>query len=219
MNLIRVNQAPYLHDNALFVGNVLNFGDNDGIAFWYRHGSAVLLHLGLKHRVEDCVGDVTALLLRDVGTSLLGLGGETHLAFFLVHLGALAIVDGVALLLGHRLALPLRLRLHFGLALVLKVWHALLSVSCLALLVFHCLAFSLVLQKYCSEFKMKTTTVTYTESGTSMLNWDSRYLCHFSTKMAEIWSPGTSFQDVWTCKISALYLLYFHSYETFSVNH
>ena len=63
------------------------------------------------------------------------------------------------------------------------------------------------------------STVTYTESGTPMLNWDSRYLCHFSTEMAEIWSPGTSFQDVWTCKISALYLLYFHSYETFSGNH
>ena len=47
-----------------------------------------------------------------------------------------------------------------------------------------------------------------------MLNWDSRYLCHFSTEMAEIWSPGTSFQDVWTCKISALYLLYFHSCES-----
>ena len=58
-------------------------------------------------------------------------------------------------------------------------------------------------------------TVRETESGTVMLNWDSRYLCHFSTKMAEIWSPGTSFQDVWTCKISALYLLYFQSYESF----
>ena len=57
---------------------------------------------------------------------------------------------------------------------------------------------------------------TYTESGISMLNWDSRYLCHFSTKMAEIWSPGTSFlKDVWTCKISVLYLLYFHSCESF----
>ena len=55
-------------------------------------------------------------------------------------------------------------------------------------------------------------TVTYTESGTPMLNWDSRYLCHFSTKMAEIWSPGTSFQDVWPYKISALYLFYFQSY-------
>ena len=32
-----------------------------------------------------------------------------------------------------------------------------------------------------------------TESGTPMLNWDSRYLCHFSTEMAETWSPGTSF--------------------------
>ena len=35
--------------------------------------------------------------------------------------------------------------------------------------------------------------------------WDSGYLCHSSTEMAEIWSPGTSFQDVWTYKISALY--------------
>ena len=66
------------------------------------------------------------------------------------------------------------------------------------------------------ETTYASDTVTYTESGTPMLNWDSRYLCHFSTEMAEIWSPGTSFQDVWTCKISALYLLYFHSYETFS---
>ena len=37
-------------------------------------------------------------------------------------------------------------------------------------------------------------TVTYTESGTPMLSWDSPYLCHFSTEMAEIWSPGTSFK-------------------------
>ena len=59
-------------------------------------------------------------------------------------------------------------------------------------------------------------TVTYTESGTTpMLNWDSRYLCHFSTEMAEIWSPSTFFVDVWTYKISALYLLYFQSYESF----
>ena len=40
--------------------------------------------------------------------------------------------------------------------------------------------------------------VTYTESGTPMINWGSRYLCHFSTEMDEIWSPGTSSQDVWT---------------------
>ena len=59
-------------------------------------------------------------------------------------------------------------------------------------------------------------TVTYTESGTPMMNWDSRYLCHFSTEMAEIWSPGTFSKGVWTHKISALYLLYFQSYETFS---
>ena len=48
------------------------------------------------------------------------------------------------------------------------------------------------------------------------LFWDSEYLCHFSTKMAEIWSPGTFSKGVWTHKISALYLLYFQSYETFS---
>ena len=34
--------------------------------------------------------------------------------------------------------------------------------------------------------------------------------------MAEIWSPGTFFKDVWANKISALYLLYFQSYKTFS---
>ena len=49
--------------------------------------------------------------------------------------------------------------------------------------------------------------------------WDSGYLCHFSTEMAEIWCAGTFFQDVWTYKISAFYLLYFQSYETFSGNH
>ena len=62
-----------------------------------------------------------------------------------------------------------------------------------------------------SSKKMERSTTL----GTPMMNWDGRYLCHFSTEMAEIWSPGTSFQDVWTCKISALYLLYFHSYESF----
>ena len=81
------------------------------------------------------------------------------------------------------------------------------------------LLFTIVRQRTFWTFAFKDITVTYTESGTPMLNWDSRYLCHFSTEMAEIWSPGTSFQDVWTCKISALYLLYFHSYETFSGNH
>ena len=28
--------------------------------------------------------------------------------------------------------------------------------------------------------------------------------CHFSTEMAEFWSPATFFEDVWTYKISAL---------------
>ena len=52
--------------------------------------------------------------------------------------------------------------------------------------------------------------------GTGHCFWDSRYLCHFSTEMAEILFPGTFSKGVWTHKISALYLLYFHSYETFS---
>ena len=42
------------------------------------------------------------------------------------------------------------------------------------------------------------------------------YLCHFSTEMAEIWSPATFFQDVFAYKISALYHLYFQSYKAFS---
>ena len=40
------------------------------------------------------------------------------------------------------------------------------------------------------------------------------YLCHFSTEMAEIWSPVTFFEDVWTHKISALYHFYFQNYKT-----
>ena len=45
------------------------------------------------------------------------------------------------------------------------------------------------------------------------------YLCHFATEMAEIWSPATSYQDVFAYKISALYHLYFQSNETFSGSH
>ena len=48
---------------------------------------------------------------------------------------------------------------------------------------------------------------------------DTPYLCHFSTEMAEIWSPATSYQDVFAYKISALYHLYFQSNETFSGSH
>ena len=48
---------------------------------------------------------------------------------------------------------------------------------------------------------------------------DTPYLCHFATEMAEIWSPATSYQDVFAYKISALYHLYFQSYETFSEIH
>ena len=35
------------------------------------------------------------------------------------------------------------------------------------------------------------------------------------TEMAEMLFQGTFCEDVWTCKISALYLLYFESYESF----
>ena len=34
--------------------------------------------------------------------------------------------------------------------------------------------------------------------------------------MAEILFPGTFCEDVWTYKISALYILYFQSYDTYS---
>ena len=43
-----------------------------------------------------------------------------------------------------------------------------------------------------------------TSSWTANAKWDTRYLCHFSTKTAEIWSPGIFFQDVLAYKISAL---------------
>ena len=62
-------------------------------------------------------------------------------------------------------------------------------------------------------------TVIGSQSGSLHSKWISQYLRHFSTEMAEIWSPGTFFKDVWTHKISALYHLYFQTYETFSRNH
>ena len=50
-------------------------------------------------------------------------------------------------------------------------------------------------------------------SGSLHSKWISQYLRYFLTEMAEIWSPGTFFEDVRTHKISALYLLYFLSYH------
>ena len=38
------------------------------------------------------------------------------------------------------------------------------------------------IEKYLKNISMQQITVRETESGTVMLNWDSRYLCHFSTK-------------------------------------
>ena len=63
------------------------------------------------------------------------------------------------------------------------------------------------------------TTVGRTSNWTKNVKLDTRYLCHFSTEIAEIWTPGTFFEDVWTYKISALYPLYSQSYESFSGNH
>ena len=57
----------------------------------------------------------------------------------------------------------------------------------------------------------RLSTVIGSQSGSLHSKWISQYLRHFSTEMAEIWSPGTFFEDVWTCKISALYLLYFQT--------
>ena len=59
-------------------------------------------------------------------------------------------------------------------------------------------------------------TVGGTSSGSRNVKWLTLYICCLWTEMAEIWCPGTFFEDVWTYKISALYLLYFQSYETFS---
>ena len=60
------------------------------------------------------------------------------------------------------------------------------------------------------------TTVTGSPSCSFARQVALSNLGHFSMEMAEIWSPGTFFADIWTYKISALYLLYFQSYYTFS---
>ena len=59
-------------------------------------------------------------------------------------------------------------------------------------------------------------TVIGSQSGSLHSKWISQYLRHFSTEMAKIWSPGTFYSDIWTYKISALYLLYSQCYEPFS---
>ena len=65
-------------------------------------------------------------------------------------------------------------------------------------------------------FPSAYATVNFIVFGTLHCFWDSGYLCHFSTEIAEIWSPGTFFKDVWAYKISAQNLLYFRSYKIFS---
>ena len=64
-----------------------------------------------------------------------------------------------------------------------------------------------------------STTVGGMSSWTRERQFGHRYLCHFWTEMAKIWSPGTFFQGVWACQISALYHFYFQSYQTFTENH
>ena len=62
------------------------------------------------------------------------------------------------------------------------------------------------------------THITYSNWNLKLLSRTSSCsvnICHFSTEMAEIWSPGTFCKDIWTCKISAIYLLYFQSCESF----
>ena len=46
------------------------------------------------------------------------------------------------------------------------------------------------------RFSVSNNTVGRTSSWTRERQFGHRYLCHFSTEMAEIWCPGTSFQDV-----------------------
>ena len=53
-----------------------------------------------------------------------------------------------------------------------------------------------------------------TSSWTANVKLDTRYLCHFPTKLAEIRppGPGTFSQDVWTYKISTFQHLQFQIY-------
>ena len=53
------------------------------------------------------------------------------------------------------------------------------------------------------EQRVSPVTVRDIVFGTGHCFWDSGYLCHFSTEMAEIWSPGTFFEDGHTkCQLS-----------------
>ena len=52
--------------------------------------------------------------------------------------------------------------------------------------------------------------------GHANVNLDIDIFVIFELNLAKIWSPGTFFQGVWACQISALYLLFFQSYETFN---
>ena len=80
----------------------------------------------------------------------------------------------------------------------------------------HCFKLSLKSNWTAVDHPFQTLyTVIGRPSGSLHSKWISQYLRHFSTEMAEIWSPGTFFEDVWTHKISALNHLYFQSYETF----
>ena len=60
------------------------------------------------------------------------------------------------------------------------------------------------------------TTLGGTSSESQDVKWLTIYICYLWTEMAKILLPGTFSEDIWPYKISPLYLLYFHSYETFN---
>lgn len=51
-------------------------------------------------------------------------------------------------------------------------------------------------QRHAAVLLGPLATVSFIVFGTLLCFLDSGYLCHFSTEMAEIWSPGTFFEDV-----------------------
>ena len=44
------------------------------------------------------------------------------------------------------------------------------------------------------------------------MKWISQYLGRPPSQMAEIWPPGIFLQYIWTCKVSASYLLYIRNF-------
>jgi len=132
-----------LNNNAFFIRDRFDFGNDHRVTLRNRESTAMLLNLGLVHCIEDGVGDRSTLLFWHVCARLFGFRSELYLALFLENLLALAVVHSVTLLLLNRLALTFCLGFDYGLALVFLVWGALLVVGRLALLLIHGVALSL----------------------------------------------------------------------------